>query len=91
MKKVLFLLVSVLFVLGGYAQNLPIDDMRLAGENHESLKVIYINKDVSTHFVLMEDIEYVDISVGNIVGNQPNNNTLRVKPLEEGLMVLLRL
>lgn len=31
MKKVLFLLVSVLFVLGGYAQNLPIDDMRLAG------------------------------------------------------------
>ena len=52
MKKVLFLLVSVLFVLGGYAQNLPIDDMRLAGENHESLKVIYINKDVSTHFVL---------------------------------------
>lgn len=84
MKKVLFLLVSVLFVLGGYAQNLPIDDMRLAGENHESLKVIYINKDVSTHFVLMEDIEYVDISVGNIVGNQPNNNTLRVKPLEEG-------
>ena len=34
MKKVLFLLVSVLFVLGGYAQNLPIDDMRLSGEIH---------------------------------------------------------
>ena len=83
MKKVLFLLVSVLFVLGGYAQNLPIDDMRLAGENHESLKVIYINKDVSTHFVLMEDIEYVDISVGNIVGNPVGDGRQKDRPDHE--------
>lgn len=85
MKKVLILLVCVFsFVAYGRGQNLPVDDMILAGENHESLKVIFINKQVSTHFVMMEDIEYVDISVANIVGNQPNNNTLRVKPVEEG-------
>lgn len=85
MKKILILLVCVCsFVAYGRGQNLPVDDMILAGENHESLKVIFINKQVSTHFVMMEDIEYVDISVANIVGNQPNNNTLRVKPVEEG-------
>lgn len=85
MKKILILLVCVCsFVTYGRGQNLPVDDMILAGENHESLKVIFINKQVSTHFVMMEDIEYVDISVANIVGNQPNNNTLRVKPVEEG-------
>lgn len=84
MKKILILLVCALSCIVGWGQNLPVDDMILAGENHESLKVIYINKQVSTHFVMMEDIEYVDISVGNIVGNQPNNNTLRIKPVEEG-------
>ena len=30
-----------------------------AGENPEELKVIYVNKDVSTHFIAMEDIKYV--------------------------------
>lgn len=84
MKKVLLLLVCAVSFVIGWGQNLPVDNMILAGENHESLKIIYINKQVSTHFVMMEDIEYVDISVGNIVGNQPNNNTLRIKPVEEG-------
>ena len=38
------------------------DSIKLAGENPEELKVIYVNKDVSTHFIAMEDIKYVDIS-----------------------------
>lgn len=85
MKKILMLLVVCMFSsIIVWGQNLPVDNMILAGDNHEALKVIYINKQVSTHFVMMEDIEYVDISVANIVGNQPNNNTLRIKPLEEG-------
>ena len=85
MNKILLLIaVMCCFVSQSFAQSLPVDNQIIAGENHESLKVIYINKEVSTHFVMMEDIEYVDISVPNIVGNQPNNNTLRVKPIEEG-------
>lgn len=85
MNKILLLIaVMCCFVSQSFAQSLPVDNQILAGENHENLKVIYINKEVSTHFVMMEDIEYVDISVPNIVGNQPNNNTLRVKPIEEG-------
>ena len=85
MNKILLLIaVMCCFVSQSFAQSLPVDNQIIAGENHENLKVIYINKEVSTHFVMMEDIEYVDISVPNIVGNQPNNNTLRVKPIEEG-------
>lgn len=85
MNKILLLIAVVCcFVSQSFAQSLPVDNQIIAGENHENLKVIYINKEVSTHFVMMEDIEYVDISVPNIVGNQPNNNTLRVKPIEEG-------
>lgn len=65
-----------------YAQNLPID--RMADANPEQLKVIYVNKDVSTHFIAMEDIKYVDISISDIVGDIPVDNSLRVKPIKEG-------
>ena len=52
--------------------------------NPEELKVIYVNKDVSTHFIAMEDIKYVDISVNDIVGDIPTGNSLRIKPTKEG-------
>lgn len=60
------------------------ENVQMAGENPEELKVIYVNKDVSTHFVAMEDIKYVDISINDIVGDIPTSNTLRVKPIKEG-------
>ncbi len=60
-----------------YAQETPHEDP-------EALKVIYINKDVSTHFIAMENIRYVDISIGDIVGDIPLSNTVRVKPVEQG-------
>ncbi|ADY38180.1 bacteroides conjugative transposon TraN protein (plasmid) [Phocaeicola salanitronis DSM 18170] len=67
------------------AQTMPIgENVQMAGENPEELKVIYVNKDVSTHFVAMEDIKYVDISINDIVGDIPTSNTLRVKPIKEG-------
>ena len=78
----LFALISTLTI---NAQNLPIgENVKMAADNPEELKVIYINKNVSTHFVAMEDIKYVDISVDNIVGDIPTGNTLRIKPIEEG-------
>ena len=66
------------------AQEMPVDNSLMAGNNIEELKVLYINKDVSTHFLAMEDIKYVDISIDKIVGDIPTGNTLRVKPIEEG-------
>lgn len=55
-----------------------------AGTNKEDLPVIYINKDISTHFVSPERIDYVDISIEDIAGDLPLSNTLRVKPTKEG-------
>lgn len=55
-----------------------------AGTNKEDLPVIFVNKDVSTHFVSPERIDYVDISIADIAGDIPLSNTLRVKPTVEG-------
>lgn len=55
-----------------------------AGTNKENLPVIFVNKDVTTHFVSPERIDYVDISIADIAGDLPLPNTLRVKPTKEG-------
>ena len=49
-----------------------------------TLKIIYINKDITTHFVALEDITYTDLSSQDIVQDLPVPNVLRVKPIEEG-------
>ncbi|BAD51344.1 conjugative transposon protein TraN [Bacteroides fragilis] len=82
MKKFIITMLTCFCAIVTYAQNLPID--RMADANPEQLKVIYVNKDVSTHFIAMEDIKYVDISISDIVGDIPVDNSLRVKPIKEG-------
>lgn len=85
MRKIFIALCTMVSVITGNAQNSPIgENIELAGENPEELKVIYINKDISTHFIAMEDIKYVDISVNDIVGDIPTGNSLRIKPTKEG-------
>lgn len=59
-------------------------EVQEAGVNKENLPVIYVNKDVSTHFVSPEKIEYVDVSIPDIAGDIPLPNALRVKPVKEG-------
>lgn len=60
MRKIFIALCTMVSVITGNAQNTPIgENIELAGENPEELKVIYVNKDVSTHFIAMEDIKYV--------------------------------
>mgnify|MGYP002509420818 CR=1 FL=1 len=44
---------------------------------------IFINKDVTTHIVMTENIKIVDISTDRIVGNQCAPNIVRIKPLIE--------
>ena len=45
-----------------------------------NLRTIYVNKDVTTHLIMPETIKLVDISTDNVVGNQVNDNIVRIKP-----------
>ncbi len=76
-------LTAILFILSTIAYSQKKDNI-LAGNNIDSLKVIYVNKDISTHFMSLEDITYADISVPSIIGDLAQNNILRVKPTKEG-------
>lgn len=84
-KLILVTLLSASSWISSFAQALPNDSLVMAGHKHESLKTIYVNKDVSTHIVAMEEIKMVDISTPNIVGDISTDNTLRLKPIEEGV------
>ena len=44
------------------------------------LSTLYVNKDVTTHLIMPETIKLVDISTDHVVGNQVNDNIVRVKP-----------
>ena len=44
------------------------------------LSTLYINKDVTTHLIMPETIKLVDISTDYVVGNQVNDNIVRIKP-----------
>ena len=44
------------------------------------LGTIYVNENVTTHLVMPETIRLVDISTDTIVGNQVNDNIVRLKP-----------
>lgn len=83
-----FFLIALLAIFTSYnlmAQNQdqPII-LKQEQDDMEELKVMYINKDVSTHFIALEEISYVDISNNKIVGDIPVGNVLRLKPIEEG-------
>ena len=52
----------------------------LAQDTTVFLKTIYVNKDVTTHLIMPETIRLVDISTGYVVGNQVNDNIVRIKP-----------
>jgi len=87
MKSKILTLALVIFVSTTFAQTQECDtcfNLKPDCDNTEELKVMYINKNVSTHFIAMEDITYVDISNNSIVGDIPVNNIVRIKPVEEG-------
>ena len=51
-----------------------------ASAQDTNLRTIYVNKDVTTHLIMPETIKLVDISTDNVVGNQVNDNIVRIKP-----------
>ncbi|AKD01907.1 conjugative transposon protein TraN [Pontibacter korlensis] len=50
----------------------------------DSLQVVHVHENVSTHIVSPEPIQYVDISTDEVAGDIPVANILRVKPKHGG-------
>ena len=51
-----------------------------ASAQDKVLRTIYVNKEVTTHLIMPETIRLVDISTDKVVGNQVNDNIVRIKP-----------
>lgn len=52
------------------------------------LQRLYINEDISLHFVSPEPIQYVDISTKNMVGDIPVENVFRIKAIDDSVQSL---
>lgn len=55
-----------------------------AQQTYEELEQITANEQVTTVITASEPIRFVDISTDKVVGDQPINNTIRLKPKEGG-------
>ena len=77
MKK--FLFAAVAFV----AMSMDSADAQTSQTTDMSLGTIYVNEQITTHLVMPETIRLVDISTDTIVGNQVNDNIVRLKPKNE--------
>lgn len=55
-----------------------------AQQTYEELEQLTVNEQVTTIITASEPIRFVDISTHKVVGDQPINNTIRLKPKETG-------
>lgn len=56
----------------------------LAQQTYEEMEQITVNEQVTTVITASEPVRFVDISTGKVAGDQPINNTIRLKPKEGG-------
>lgn len=54
----------------------------MAQQTYEELEQLTVNENVTTVITASEPIRFVDISTDDVVGDQPINNTIRLKPKE---------
>lgn len=54
----------------------------MAQQTYEELEQLTVNENVTTVVTASEPIRFVDISTDDVVGDQPINNTIRLKPKE---------
>ena len=54
----------------------------MAQQTYEELEQLTVNENVTTVITASEPIRFVDISPDHVVGDQPINNTIRLKPKE---------
>lgn len=69
------LLLSTLFLSAG----ILISANAYAADNTRN--IIYVNKSVTTHIIMPENLKMVDISTSDIIGNQCADNMVRLKPV----------
>lgn len=50
-----------------------------------AMTVILVNKDISTHFLSPEPVQFVDVSTPLMEGDLPANNVVRIKPVADSL------
>lgn len=55
-----------------------------AQSTYENLELLTVNEQITTVITASEPIRFVDISTDKVAGDQPINNTIRLKPKEAG-------
>lgn len=55
-----------------------------AQSTYEEMELLTVNEQVTTVITATEPIRFVDISTDKIAGDQPIDNTIRLKPKEAG-------
>ncbi|MGY3055514.1 conjugative transposon TraN protein [Pedobacter sp. UYEF25] len=78
--KNIFYLASVIFITAttSFAQK----SQQAEGGNKTDLPIVYLNDNISVHFISPEPIQYVDISNKRIFGDLPVKNILRIKHID---------
>lgn len=79
MVRIKTTIVSLLFTIALY----PWSDMQ-AQRTYNEMEQLTVNEQVTTVITATEPIRFVDISTDRITGDQPINNTIRLKPKEAG-------
>ena len=54
----------------------------MAQQTYEEMEQLTVNEHVTTVITASEPVRFVDISTDKVVGDQPINNTIRLKPKE---------
>ena len=54
----------------------------MAQQTYEEMEQLTVNENVTTVITASEPVRFVDISTDAVVGDQPINNTIRLKPKE---------
>jgi len=72
-QKILFLALGITFSATAFAQ-----------QTYEEMELLTVNEQVTTVITASEPIRFVDISTDKVAGDQPINNTIRLKPKEAG-------
>lgn len=72
-QKILSLALGITFSATAFAQ-----------QTYEEMELLTVNEQVTTVITASEPIRFVDISTDKVAGDQPINNTIRLKPKEAG-------
>ena len=79
MVRIKTTIVSLLFTIALF----PWSDMQ-AQRTYNEMEQLTVNEQVTTVITATEPIRFVDISTDRIAGDQPINNTIRLKPKDAG-------